>query len=189
METTCTVCGCAQPIEAGFADADGKRFAALFADMEPALGRAVIGYLRLFKPAKTQLRMVRAIRLVQELLDLVNAGTVARDERTGVRRPASPAIWTLAIEQMLQSRAKLTLPLDSHNYLRAIAFGLADSADAVVERKKEADVRAGKHPTVVSEKSDKLAETLAWLRSQLSYGAITQEQHDAQARAAREKFA
>ncbi len=60
MRITCPNCCESYPIDAGFADDDGKRLAALFAGMEPVLGRAVIGYLRLFRPAKTALRTVRA---------------------------------------------------------------------------------------------------------------------------------
>jgi hypothetical protein len=138
----------------------------------------VIGYLRLFKPAKTALRTARAIKLMQQLLDLVNAGSVCRDERGGMRRPASPATWTAAIEQMLAGRDKLVLPLDNHNYLRAIAFGIADSADAAAERKTEAQRRVGNRAQAVSEKADPRREKLAWLKTQLSYQAISQEEYD-----------
>lgn len=172
MQLTCPCCSTEFPIDAGFADADGKRLAALFVEFEPALGRAVIAYLRLFKPRKTALRTARAVKLVQQLLDLVKAPNVCRDERGGVRRPATPAVWTAAIEQMLQGREKLVLPIDSHNYLRAIAFGLADAADAVVERKKEADLRVGNRPQETSVEADPAREHLAWLKQQRDYGAI-----------------
>ena len=70
MQLQCPCCGEQFPIEAGFADADGKKLAALLAGLDPKLGRAVLNYLRLFSPAKRGLRMTRAIRLVEELLDL-----------------------------------------------------------------------------------------------------------------------
>lgn len=178
MQVTCPTCAVDFPIEAGFADADGKRLAALFADMEPTLGRAVLGYLRLFKPAKSGLRMARSIKLVQELLVLVNAGSVCRDERGGVRRPASPATWTAAIEQILATRDKLVLPLQNHNYLRAIAFAIADSADAAVERKTEADKRVGKVRHAPSVITDPKSEKLAFLKTQLGYGVLTPEEYE-----------
>jgi hypothetical protein len=141
MQLCCPACDSVFPIAAGFAEADGKRLAALLADFEPALGRASIAYLALFKPAKSALRISRALRLVGELQQLVAGGDVAKDERTGVRRPTTPALWVQGIEQMLAQRAALTLPLDSHGYLRAVVFGLADKADAQVERDREQQAR------------------------------------------------
>lgn len=125
MQLQCPCCGEQFPIEAGFADADGKKLAALLAGLDPKLGRAVLNYLRLFSPAKRGLRMTRAIKLVEELLDLVNAGTVQKDARTNDSKPAPPRIWTAGIEQMLITRDRLSLPLDNHNYLRTVVYGIA----------------------------------------------------------------
>lgn len=192
MRICCPSCGESYPIAAGLADDDGKRLAALFADMEPVLGRAVIGYLRLFKPAKTALRTARAIKIVEDLMALVRAGSVCRDERGGLRRPASPAIWAAGIEQMLAAPGKLTLPLANHHYLRAIVFGLAEQADAARERTTEADLRAGKRRAGPSDEvmsESPLQNHLAWLRQQLEYGSIDQAQFQAQADAAKREHA
>lgn len=143
MQVTCPCCAARFPLEAGFSDDDGKRLAAVLADMEPPLARAAIAYLRLFKPAKTALRLPRAIKLLQELAALVAAGTVCRDERNGVRRPAAPAVWVAAIEQMLQQVERLVLPLTGHGYLREVAFGIADKADAAAERDRAGRLLAG----------------------------------------------
>lgn len=141
MHVTCPNCDTVFPIAAGFAEADGKRLAAVLAEFEPTLGRAVIAYLGLFKPLKTALRITRALRLVGELQALVAAGDVAKDERTGVRRPATASLWVAGIEQMLAQRSSLTLPLDSHGYLRAVVYGLADKADAAAEIQREDQAR------------------------------------------------
>lgn len=125
MQIQCPCCGEQFPFEAGFADADGKQLAALFAKLEPKLGRAVLNYLRLFSPAKRGLRMTKAIRIVEELLVLVESGQVQRDARTAESKPAQPRLWTAGIEQMIAQRDRLSLPLDSHNYLRAVVFGIA----------------------------------------------------------------
>lgn len=145
MHVTCPCCHEPFPIAAGFLDADGKRLAALLAEMEPALGRAVLGYLRLFKPTKQGLRTSRAVKLVAELDALVREGSVCRDERAGVRRDATPAMWAEGIDQLVQQAGRLTLPLTNHHYLRAIVYGIADGADAAAERQHEADKRAGRH--------------------------------------------
>lgn len=125
MQVQCPCCGEQFPFEAGFADAEGKQLAALFAGLEPKLGRAVLGYLRLFSPAKRGLRTTRAIRLVEELLALVGTGSVSRDARTTETKPAPPRLWAVGIEQMLIQRERLQLPLENHNYLRAVVWGIA----------------------------------------------------------------
>lgn len=133
MQVQCPCCGEQFPFEAGFADAEGKQLAALFAGLEPKLGRAVLGYLRLFSPAKRGLRTTRAIRLVEELLALVGTGSVSRDARTTETKPAPPRLWAVGIEQMLIQRERLQLPLENHNYLRAVVWGIAsDPAQAQV---------------------------------------------------------
>jgi hypothetical protein len=147
MQLTCPECQTRFPLAAGFADDDGKRLAALLAGMEPTLGRAVIGYLRLFNPGKQGLRTSRAVKLVTELQALVQACDVCRDERGGVRRPATPALWAEGIEQMLAQSDGLTLPLTHHHYLRAIVYGVADKADADSERARENALRAPRAPT------------------------------------------
>lgn len=190
MRITCPNCAETYPIEAGFADSDGKRLAVLFAEMEPALGRAVINYLRLFKPPKSALRTVRAIKIVAQLLDLVRTGTVCRDERSGLRRPASHAMWAAGIDQMLAAPGKLTLPLGNHHYLRAIVFGIADQADAHAERAHEQQLRTPSRgtgqPADIRQESP-LEAMLAWLRQQRDYGLITPDDYKAQAAAARAK--
>lgn len=145
MHVTCPSCNESFPIVAGFLEPDGKRFGMLLAGMEPALGRATVEYLALFTPAKQKLRLAKAVKLVAALDALVREGSVCRDERGGVRRPATAAHWVAGIEQMLEQRARLTLPLANHHYLRAIVYGLADQADAVAERQREADKKAGRH--------------------------------------------
>lgn len=182
MQATCPHCAFQAEIEAFFADDDGKRLAAVVAEVPAECGRAVLAYLRLFKPPKTGLRTPRALKLAREVVALVAAGTVSKDERTGVRRPASPSMWAQGIEQMLAQRDRLSLPLESHGYLRAVVYGLADSADAAAERQKEADMRLGKHLPAGSGNSSPvrqetpLQNALAYIDQQLNYGAIDEDE-------------
>lgn len=186
MKVTCPDCQCQFPLSAGLADAEAKRFGIALAGLDAQVGRVVAHYIALHKPAKTALRMGKAAKLAEEIAALVASGEVRRN---GVSRRCTPQTFAQAIEQMLDSRAKLRLPLSGHGYLLEVAFGLADQADAAVERKKEADVRAGKHRAAMSEKPDKLAETLSWLRQQREYGQLTAEEFEVKAREAREKAA
>jgi hypothetical protein len=183
MHVTCPSCNDSFPIVAGFLEPDGKRFGMLLAGMEPALGRAVVEYLALFTPAKQKLRLVKAVKLVAALDALVREGTVCRDERGGVRRPASSAHWVAGIEQMLEQRAKLTLPLGNHHYLRAIVYGIADQADAAGERAREASIRTGHRPVGPSPPSvaaDPLKEQLLYVDKMHEYGRLNDEEWDAE---------
>lgn len=182
MQVCCPCCNTEFPIEAGFAEADGKRLAAVLAEFDPAVGRAMISYLRLFKPAKTALRVARAAKLAREVADLVAAGNVCRDERGGIRRPAPPIVWAQAMEQMAQQRDRLTLPLDSHGYLRAVAFGIADQADAVAERAREAtaSVSARRRPSSAgSAPVSAAAAARSFASSMVGYGQWSQAEADA----------
>jgi hypothetical protein len=185
MQATCPHCAFQGEIEAFFVEAEGKRLAAIVAELPPEIARAVLGYLRLFKPAKTALRTARAVKLAREVADLIKAGTVCKDERGGVRRPASPATWTAGIEQMLAQRDRLSLPLESHGYLRAVVFGLADQADAAVERQREADARGGRRPTAATRSDSTPSETplerdLKFVDNCVEFGGMTPEAADAE---------
>ncbi len=180
LYTTCTACGSRQPIAAGFEGEDGKRLAVLFGDMPPVLARAVIEYLGLFKPPKTALRTATAVKRVQELMALIKEGSVTKDGRTGVRRPASPELWAVAIETMVTQRQSLTLPLDGHGYLRAVAFGLADKADAQAEQKRETDrQRGGQRNISGTTTEDPVTTARRFAANMLSLGTFSAEQHDA----------
>ena len=187
-QATCPHCAFSAEIEAFFIDDEGKRLAAAVAELPAECGRAVLAYLRLFKPAKTGLRTARAVKLAREVAALIAAGTVCKDERSGLRRQATPAMWAQGMEQMLAQRDRLTLPLDTHGYLRAVVYTVADSADAVAERKAEADAKAGTHlrhtPAKAAPKTnaERLADQLAWINQQVTYEQMTPEEAD-QARA------
>ncbi|MGH8040300.1 MAG: hypothetical protein ACRES5_27245, partial [Pseudomonas sp.] len=83
MKATCPECGAQGHVNAFFVEEDGKRLAVTLAGMQPELGKAVLGYLGLFKPAKTSLRLSRAAKIAQEVAGLVEAGHVCKDERSG----------------------------------------------------------------------------------------------------------
>ena len=193
MRATCPECGAQAHVTAFFVEDDGKRLAMTVAGLEPELGRALLGYLGLFKPPKTALRMARAAKIAQEVADLVATGSVCKDERGGVRRPASPATWAAGIEQMLAQRGALTLPLESHGYLRAVVFGLADKADAAAERQREASARAGKHLTTASATPGAARESayenqMRWIEQTLRTGGFTAAEAEQERAKARQRY-
>lgn len=144
MKGTCPHCQYQGEIAAFLNGDDWKRLAAVMADIPADCGRAVYGYLRLFKPPKTGLRPVKATRLASEVRDLVLSGYVCIDERSGVRRETTPAMWAAGIEEMLSKRDALQLPLGSHGYLRKVVFGIADSVDAQAEKQRDKDLKHGR---------------------------------------------
>jgi len=201
MHATCPDCGCRAPLASFFIEDDGKRLALLVADMPPVLGRAALAYLSLFKPAKQGLRLSRAVQLIQALSDLVKSGTVCKDERGGIRRPANSALWAAGIEIMLNQRASLSLPLDNHNYLRSVVFGLADKADAQQEQQRERQLREGVgvyrqtassdegRPKSITEIMDTpLNKQLLYIDNMQRLGGMTAEQAEAERQLAREKY-
>lgn len=180
MQVTCPCCNTEFPIEAGFSEVDGKRLAAIMAEFDPAVGRSMISYLRLFKPAKTSLRMARAAKIAREAADLVSAGDVCRDERGGVRRPTTPSMWAQGMEQMASQRDRLSLPIDGHGYLRAVVFGIADGIDAAAERDREKSIRRGDVAHRAGQSSParatKLETATSYAASMLDLGEWSREQ-------------
>ena len=73
--------------------------------------------------------------MTRELSSLVTAGHVQVQGK--VARPCPDRIWAAGMEQMIERRASLSLPLRNHNYLRKIVWGMADAEDA----RNEARVR------------------------------------------------
>ncbi|MGH8053551.1 MAG: hypothetical protein ACREP4_06500 [Stenotrophomonas sp.] len=194
MLASCPHCAFQAEVEAFFMDDDGKRLAAVVAELPPECGRAVLAYLRLFKPHKTSLRAARAVKLSREIADLIKTGSVCKDERSGIRRPATPSMWALGIEQMLSQRDRLSLPLESHGYLRAVVYGIADSADAITERQREEDARKGKHLspamgiTPSPNEETPLQRQLAWITRNAELGMITPEQAEQERASARQRY-
>lgn len=175
----CPSCGFSGEIEAFLVDPEARRAIARVAALEPAIGKLVGPYLRLFANGKRGVQLRRAVALIDELAALVDAGEVCRDERVGVRRPASPTMWATGMEQMIGQPP--SGPLKNHHYLRAIVFGLADSADAQAERAREQSARAGRRVSGSETRvaDDPVTIALSWTRQQMELGGMTQEEADA----------
>ena len=190
MRLTCPECGAQGALAAFLAEDDAKRLLAAVVDLAPPLHRPALNYLALFKPTKNALSLPRAARLIGELRQLVDTGNVCRDERGGVRRAATPAMWVEGIEQMLVQRASLTLPLANHNYLRAVVFGIADSTEAKAEQAIEKQRQSGNHrpaPKLGENSESKLANTLRWLRQQYDLEQLTEDEFNKRVAEAKQK--
>ncbi|MCK5772021.1 hypothetical protein [Algiphilus sp.] len=126
-------------LDAFTSDADAREVAQLCARLPHQVGPLALRYLGLFRPRQRALAWSRARKLLTELVEFVEAGGV---ERHGRFWPAPPEVWASAMQQMLDNREKLRLPLSGHGYLAEIVTGSADKAEAKAEREEEAEVKA-----------------------------------------------
>ena len=134
---------------------EGAREAVMTALQLPApLGKALVQYLALFRPAQRQLSFDRVNSLLGELLPMIQSGKI---ERNGRLWAAPVESWRQGIEEMLAKRGSLTLPLKGHGYLLTIIAGYADKIEARAEAQAEERQRSGRAvaavgaPVVVAE--------------------------------------
>jgi hypothetical protein len=160
MQLTCPCCFARFAIEAALTDDAARQAVAAALKMPAPLGDLTLRYLALFRPSKRALSWDRAARLLNELLEPIQAGRVERHGRTW----AAPLdAWRDALEQMLARRDKLTLPLASHGYLFEIVAGGASKIEArnesAAEQKKRHPQRAAQGaPAQVGEHLTRLKE-------------------------------
>lgn len=184
----CPSCGFVGQIEAFLIEPEAKRAIARVAALEPGIGKVIGQYLRLFASGKRGVQLRRAVALIDELAALVEAGTVCRDERVGVRRPATPAMWAAGIEHLITNPPSGAL--QNHHYLRAVVFGLADQADAQSERQREENARAGRRaPGSQSPADDPVSNAVAWARQMVEFGRFTERDAEDYVTKARAKTA
>jgi hypothetical protein len=183
--THCTHCGSTQPLSAGFVDADGKQFALFLGALEPAMARAIAVYIGLWKPKKTRLTNLRALKIAREVIELADAGMVKRDHDSVATTPED---WINAMHHMHESKP-LRIPLDSHGYLREVVMSMALKRDRAVDQlgyeqrlaldkqlaEKEASLRSGKRPKTEAVVAQEVDEKAEFLRMQAEFQrAITE---------------
>ncbi|MFZ5760967.1 MAG: hypothetical protein ACOY32_15225 [Thermodesulfobacteriota bacterium] len=141
MKMTCQACGATNSAETMTSDEACRKTLAVCCRMPGPLPMVILNYLSLFRPEKSSLTWGKALRLAQELEQLVGKGHVQIERKPA--RPCQPRIWAMAIEEMLERRSRLTRPLKNHNYLRDVAYTIADREDAAIEKKTLAAERDG----------------------------------------------
>lgn len=142
MKLVCPACGAVNSLDS-LVGHDGARTAlAELAALSGPFAGAVLRYLALFRPAKRQLSFDRVASLLEELNPMI---LEARITRNGRSYAAPREVWIAAIDHILASRDRLTLPLKSHGYLLEIIVGQVNKAEAAAETKREAG-RAGHTP-------------------------------------------
>lgn len=161
MRTACPACGAEMSLDAMINHDAARSAIAAAMGMDLTLGKALVQYLALFRPAKRSLSFDRVAALLEELVPMVQAGKVTRN---GQHHAAPRESWKLAIETVLASRGNLQLPLKSHGYLLSVLIGAAEKLEARIEQAKEAQRQgvagAGSHRTSVVEGAVKLDASL-----------------------------
>jgi len=133
MKMTCTACGATNSAEAMTSDEACRKTLAVCCRLPGPMPMVVLHYLSLFRPEKSSLTWGKALRLALELEELVVKGWVQIEKKPA--RKCVPRIWSQAIEEMIDRRQRLTRPLKNHNYLRDVAYTIADREDAETEKK------------------------------------------------------
>lgn len=110
----CPVCHAALHLDALVQDEAGRELLAIFVGLPDGLGRALVAYMGLWRPAKSDLSNARALNLAREVLV---AGAASREA-------LEVALWTTVEALRAKGEARA---LRNHNYLLRV---LADAKGA-----------------------------------------------------------
>ncbi|MDP3841067.1 MAG: hypothetical protein Q8Q81_00525 [Oxalobacteraceae bacterium] len=139
MRMTCPACGAEYTLDVLIAH-DGAREALIEAmGLNLSLGKRLVQYLSLFRPAQRQLTMDRVASILKEISPAIKAARITRNGRDWVIPQES---WAWALEEIVAKKSKLTLPLKSHGYLFEMLIAAADKLEGRAEAASE-DRRRG----------------------------------------------
>lgn len=138
MKLVCPSCGATHSADAWLNNAAAREAITVAAELPRDVARRALDYVSLFRPLTRSLSLKRVRRLLEELRDLVAQPEVSWNLRPP--RPNRPEAWARALEEICNHPPK-RLPLENHNYLRAIQYRIADEKDAAAERHRERDIR------------------------------------------------
>ena len=134
MQIICPCCQTAFPLEAGINDVNARNAITRAFSLTP-IGKSLLAYVQLFKPEKRALSMDKLVKILDQIIPMIKEGKIQYKGNTWA---APQAYWEQAIQQMIDGRDKLTLPLGSHSYLFKIIIGYADKAEGKAETQTEA---------------------------------------------------
>lgn len=142
MKLACPACNATFSLDVVLAQSAARDAMAHALALPAPLGKLLLAYLGLFRPAKRQLTWERVATLLGELRAPIEAAQI---ERNGRAWPAPIGYWQAALETVLMARdaGKLTLPLKSHGYLFEVICGVANKSETKTENATYA-TRAGK---------------------------------------------
>lgn len=132
----CPCCNVQLPLEAWIAHTATREAFLALAGLHPSLRlpMTALRYVGLFAPAKQAMRWERIHDLLLEVRDLIASGRCSHKHQD-VAAPLD--YWLNAMEECLARRDSLTLPLNSHGYLKSIVVGYGTKAEAKAEVRVE----------------------------------------------------
>ncbi len=166
MKLVCPICQAEYPLESALNDVAARQ-AVVRAFELTEIGSFLIRYVQLFKPAKHAISMSKLAKLLDELVPMIKSGQITR---SGTIYAAPQAYWQQAIETMLASRDKLSLPIKSHGYLLEIIAGMAEKAATQAERQQEQGRKYGEVHTAKQIKKDAPVNLKATLKKLTNLG-------------------
>lgn len=170
MKIVCPNCGVQGGVELFLTDAAARQSVKWALSLPPSLATQILGYIGLFRPEKSALTWDRAEKLLGELREMIEAGTIRKQGRDW---QVTVAQWQQSLDEMLLRRAKIRRPLKNHNYLLEILVELSDKAEACAERQREEQARSrpGAVTASPSREESKKAARQAFLRQFEKYNA------------------
>lgn len=130
----CPACGATFSVDVWLANHEARLFVIAMAKTPPDITSRIPGYLGMFRRPGGSVGWAKALKILQDLIDLVAPGQV--DVKGGMR-PSPPGMWAKGIDQLISQKAKIDLPLTSHGYLLSIVREMADKEDAANERRRD----------------------------------------------------
>lgn len=134
MKLICPGCGAVGSADSWINDTNCREALFIITSLPAPLPKITLNYLSLFRPGKQSLTWKKALRLASEIQQLTSTGYVSIQGQ--IDRNCPPRTWAQAMEQMVEQRSRLNLPMPNHNYLKKVAHDLAAAADYQAEKTK-----------------------------------------------------
>lgn len=135
----CPICGGDVPLELW--SGNERRIVELCLAMPREVGPFVTEYLAFFRDPKSTrgLQKARQVKLLEEIQKMTTESWIQWDKE--IARAISPKVWADAFAAFFKSRPRP--PLENQNYLRKIAYRLADDSARAMESRTLQHERSG----------------------------------------------
>lgn len=116
MKTRCPCCGASLSLDVLMANDDAREALTLVFKIGYPLGAAVVRYLALFRPDKTELSMGRVAKLLGEITPDIQAQRISRNGQV-FEAPVEAWLWAMGQAVEARDAGRLKTPLKTHGWL------------------------------------------------------------------------